>query len=135
MTTTDITPENLARMLEGVTPGPWKAHGSHIYGLDPARSLVGQVLSWPTCGEHDISFIAWAREAVPALAARLAEVEADRDKWAGEAYDTAMQLKAADAKVARLTAALQEIAETENHTRTEWRMKSTARAALEETKE
>lgn len=57
---TDITPENVARMLEGVTDRPWTD------------------ITWDLC-RRNARFIAWAREAVPALSARLAEVEAWRE--------------------------------------------------------
>lgn len=29
----------------GTTPGTWQANGSHVYGPDPERHLVAQVLS------------------------------------------------------------------------------------------
>lgn len=70
----DTSPEAVAQMLDGVTPGPWQLNGSHAYGPDPHRELVAQVF---TRGASDLLFIAWAREAVPALAARVAELEAD----------------------------------------------------------
>lgn len=27
------------------TPGPWQVNGSHVYGSDPARDLIAQVLT------------------------------------------------------------------------------------------
>jgi hypothetical protein len=107
MTAPIDSPEAVARMLDGVTPGPWKCcetsiHG-HKYGgcwvegpdVDDdegrLRGLLipisgsGGAMSYTTrlidIQDHDHNdanarFIAWAREAVPALAARLAEVEA-----------------------------------------------------------
>jgi hypothetical protein len=91
--TQDLTPEAVAKMLEGVTPGPWFRGGVRIkmdrsdwhgilrydevnkrdegiaaVGYDPRTGL----------GLKDADFIAYAREAVPALAAKLAEVEAER---------------------------------------------------------
>ncbi len=95
--TVELTPEAVAQVLDGVTPGPWAVDGppynqviwsdaenrvafmAHSNGLDDARDIA------------NARFIAWAREAVPALAAerdalaaRLAEVEAERDAWRKE---------------------------------------------------
>lgn len=52
-TAPDISAENVARMLDGVTPAPL------VYGIANAR------------------FIAWAREAVPAMAEALKAAEAE----------------------------------------------------------
>lgn len=97
---TDITPETLARMLRDVTPGPWQADSAFCYKNHALRVAMPDRLGVPSAtiaecaenwheakeyGEPRISwkeaeanahFIAWAREAVPALSARLAEVEA-----------------------------------------------------------
>jgi hypothetical protein len=54
----DISPEGVAKMLDGLENGGW-------YGED--------------------RFNSWTREAVPALAARLAEVEAEAGKMLAEA--------------------------------------------------
>ncbi len=84
MTDIDLSPEAVAKMLDGVTPGPWVAEAQGVYAWD-GRVLVASLKAhewgrdWPTL-ERDRDFIAWAREAVPALAARLAEVEAERDE-------------------------------------------------------
>jgi hypothetical protein len=141
--TADITPENVARMLEGVTPGPWKAtcsiiHGKQyggfwvegpdeddgegnmcpamipISGSGGARSYTREVVAEQIHDHNDANarFIAWAREAVPALAARLAEVEAERDGLLLAAHDNHEADKraaAAEAENARLAAELGEL--------------------------
>lgn len=101
----DITPENTARMLDGVTPEPWVADSAFCRddqarrvalpdrnGI-PSATIAECAENWREAeeyGEPRISwkeaesnarFIAWAREAVPAMAARIAEVEADVDSW------------------------------------------------------
>ena len=91
MTAPDLSPEAVAKMLEGVTPGPWIVEidkrtwgwvdvtGPSINVGAPTRAtdlnLADEVIR-----KADARFIAWAREAVPALAARLAEVEARLEK-------------------------------------------------------
>jgi hypothetical protein len=92
----DITPENVALMLEGVTPGPWWAERqtvAHILsdGRSPGYTCEATFvmpMRWQIYGpdwRHDgvmdakgndylcanARFLAWAREAVPALAAEL----------------------------------------------------------------
>jgi hypothetical protein len=89
--TTDITPENVARMLDGVTDGPWmvtgvrgkldgqSVHNVFRYDADKKRDEHIAAVWYDTkngLGHADARFIAYAREAVPALSARLAEVEA-----------------------------------------------------------
>ncbi len=119
---TDISPENVARMLDGVTPGPWHAAGppwnqiiyssgenrvaftAHSNGLDDDRDIA------------TARFIAWAREAVPALAAerdalaaRLAEVEENLvgvcQREAASTVRWEAKLDAAEAREAKLRAA------------------------------
>jgi hypothetical protein len=85
----DISPETVAQMLEGVTAGPWTVEidkrtwgwvdvkgpsinvggPTHATDLGPADEIARKA---------DARFIAWARESVPALAARVAELEAER---------------------------------------------------------
>jgi Asp-tRNA(Asn)/Glu-tRNA(Gln) amidotransferase A subunit family amidase len=91
--TTDITHENVARMLECVTPGPWVLDVLQGYDSfdDPMDSDVeittangkyihGHDLGYRDDTDEEIKanarFIAYAREAVPALSARVAELEA-----------------------------------------------------------
>lgn len=97
--TADITPENVARMLEGVTDGPWITEAQGVYAKS-GHQLVAHLKDhewgrdWPTL-ERDRDFIAYAREAVPALAARVAEVEAKlataRPAALKEAVDAALR--------------------------------------------
>ncbi len=146
----DMTPENVAQMLEGVTPGPWKCcettiHG-HKYGgcwvegpdVDDGDGMLHGLLI-PISGsggaksfttrlvdiqDHDHNdanarFIAWAREAVPALAARLAVVEAEmQTAERQDFFDVQRRAEAAEAKLAaseareaRLRSALAEAVE------------------------
>jgi hypothetical protein len=74
--TTDITPENVAKMQEGVTPGPWRDTGGENNMIEADIPVAYYVRA------SDRRFIAYAREAVPALAARLAEVEAAHERTA-----------------------------------------------------
>jgi hypothetical protein len=88
----DTSAEAVARMLEGVTPGPWRLilldTDGHEFDRGKVRSLRGQYFGHAIEAEgshvflaphshadnsHDATFIAWARDAVPALA-----VERDR---------------------------------------------------------
>jgi hypothetical protein len=109
----DISPEGVARALEGVTPGPWE-NRSYQSGTvqvlmrqwnnakpNPLRdgSMYGYMSAYMTaynigwqdeCAidrekQANARFIAYAREAVPALAARLAEVGAEAGKMLAEA--------------------------------------------------
>jgi hypothetical protein len=79
----DTSPEAVARMLEGVTPGPWRL-GPDEEG-DPAQCITADGFDIATAwggynaADADAHFIAYAREAVPALAARVAELEAERE--------------------------------------------------------
>jgi hypothetical protein len=83
----DINPEAVAEVLEGVTPGPWWFDNNEGYGAnaihaphksDPrAYESVAHSIGDSAEAEANARFIAWAREAVPALAAKLAEVRAE----------------------------------------------------------
>ena len=100
--TQDLTPEAVAKMLEGVTPGPWvhdpeEARQFHIYSDDATGSIVATATGFqyaprkPAEKLANARFIAWAREAVPALAA-------ERDEWKARA-------PAAEAKLTHITTA------------------------------
>jgi len=77
--TIDISPATVAAMLEGVTPGPWSTdEGGEVHASGST------IFAWPNFVDQEnpqiwknMEFAAWAREAVPALVARLAEV----DRW------------------------------------------------------
>lgn len=75
MTTIDTSPEAVADMLEGVTPAPWTAGYVRVadtFFVEPLRV----VFDGPG-REEDATFVAWAREAVPALSAALTQSRAE----------------------------------------------------------
>ena len=103
---TDTSPENVARMLEGVTPGPWEhdpieGYQFNIYSDDATGSILATTTGFqyaprkPAEKLANARFIAYAREAVPALAARLAEVEAERDTTRGALMNAGIALHTA----------------------------------------
>lgn len=74
----DITPEAVARMLDGVTRTRWIAGGPIIYldgGIQPHIADLTDMQD----AEANAAFIVYAREALPVLAARLAELERKLD--------------------------------------------------------
>jgi hypothetical protein len=85
----DITPAGIAKVLEGVTEGPWS---------------MGYLRKWPywvenpekevayDCDEVDANFIAYARNALPLIAAHIAKLEAERDAARAEGYQTGLRL-------------------------------------------
>jgi hypothetical protein len=82
----DITPESVARMLDGVTEGPWLTRNLENFGHNVVHYIGGDKFNirrvTKAHEEQDARFIAWAREAVPAMAARIAELTAERDALA-----------------------------------------------------
>lgn len=103
----NISAEAVAAMLNGVTPGPWAAAGRFVdtHVLQIADLNAGRT------GHEDANtrFIAWAREAVPALAARLAEVEAGLKHYKHEVVETALANEAdAEARAEAAEALLSE---------------------------
>ncbi len=100
----DITPENVARMLDGVTPGPWEAegpeHSTIIWGYADRDDREYRVCFMTSDGpaQANARFIAWAREAVPALSARLAEVEASI-RWVDEVYPSRIEAGGAGVEI------------------------------------
>jgi hypothetical protein len=80
--TQDLTPEAVAKMLEGVTPGPWiveyKYGTTRLMMGDSCQMCDETYYPWTPDNLKDWHFIAWAREAVPALAA-------ERDEWKARA--------------------------------------------------
>ncbi len=120
--TVELTPEAVEKMLEGVTPGPWRTFETGVY-FDPNSGTWGgfDLRNSPNA-ESNARFIAWAREAVPALAAerdaiaaRLAEVEAQKREMAlqsladlGQAQEAYEAQLAAEDENARLRAELAE---------------------------
>jgi len=78
---TDISPERIAALLDGVTEGPWK--WNEIDPNDPDSGVCevrsGDLyISTNTLHTENAHFIAAARDLVPALSARVAELEAER---------------------------------------------------------
>jgi len=69
----DVSPETVARMLDGVTDWSWEACMIEQDPSDKAAPIERSQL------QALLRFINWAREAVPALSTRLAEVEVQRD--------------------------------------------------------
>lgn len=76
----DTSPEAIAALLDGVTPGPWKyvpnGKKTSITDCDYDRLFIASGTTAPYC---DAGFIAAARELVPALAAEIARLTAERD--------------------------------------------------------
>jgi hypothetical protein len=121
MSEPNITPENVARMLDGVTPGPWcnDETGSLwnnqkmlVIVCDEKGNNYGGMFEEGEA-EANLSFIAWSREAIPAYAARLAEVESDlvqmiaiKDIHAVKRMENADRAEAAERLVSKLRAAL-----------------------------
>jgi hypothetical protein len=106
----DLTPEAVVAMMEGVTPGPWRfvPQGAKTSITDEEYDVLFRAAG--TCAPYyDARFIAWAREAVPALSARLAEVEGERDNYVSVSAEWCSmmdkKLKAAEAQLAQATPA------------------------------
>ena len=77
----------LAALADAATPGPWSGErdpGSSMYFV--LRNVPGDYIHIATHGWTwaDVNFIGHAREAVPALIARVREAEAERSHWQGE---------------------------------------------------
>lgn len=136
-TAPDISAENVARMLEGTTPLPWRFGVGRPLRNDGARSIMGadkrialidmQTVvtrkdAWKVeCAERDANarFIAWAREAVPAMAealkvipsmtAALNVVEAQNEKLSDDLKAAEAKLAASEARVEKLREALAKI--------------------------
>lgn len=98
--TVDTSPEAIAALLDGVTPGPWRVeHETTLIwghcdqdddtyrgmGYPVSECRITPVSSWARgpdadAGEANARFIAAARELVPALAAEIAHLTAERDR-------------------------------------------------------
>ena len=110
--TQDLTPATVAKMLEGVTPGPWTSDVCrNVWGSAPgSHGKIANLSDRPQAEGYDeipevsvaanARFIAWAREAVPALAAKLAEVMSNRDDFVAK-LNTRIAALEADSKAAR----------------------------------
>ena len=120
--TADITPENVAKMLDGVTDGPWKTRRSYLspdteIEIVPAKiggkskPPFGQWAELATvdkdygkfgCGKANARFIAWAREAVPALAAERDALAAALEAIKAQARSDAISEFCANASIGPL---------------------------------
>jgi len=117
----DISPENTARMLDGVTEGPWTVGEYNdtlgydcmtggvrvgrfvLDGADYGQMRCSPENKTPPSGMmEDARFIAWAREAVPALAARVAELEARSEAWMNRCMHETSARLAAEAEAAAM---------------------------------
>ena len=99
------------KALEGVTEGPWDANGSAV-NTKPDESAVSVCVSMGTRNrreaEANARFIAFTRAWVPAAAAAIRELEAERDAVA-EAWEAFKAANTTDdhfAAVERLDALL-----------------------------
>lgn len=105
MTQIDTSPEAIAALMDGVTPGPWEAVAAGQ--ADDLNEVVAYKPTFSSIADAEganARFIAAARDLVPALAARLAEVEAERDQiieaktnWNVRANDMEARAEAAEA--------------------------------------
>ena len=107
------TEEEARKMLEGVTPGPWMASSS-VLTNDGNRAVTADDtgIAWVhsqtpysrgdgrrhECEEREANarFIAWCREGVPALLARLEAAEAEVEKLRGALDDLLDAITATD---------------------------------------
>ena len=88
----NITPDTLAeleRLHAEATTGPWKFHTPLRYGevtapahTNPTEGYDGKLVA-ESCDAADAIFIAAAHDALPALIARLRELEASLAKAVG----------------------------------------------------
>lgn len=69
----NIDRDELRKLAEAATPGPWEVHGSLI-GIGRAKPDFGQ--TWGVCWRQDIEFICASRQAVPELLDALDKAEA-----------------------------------------------------------
>jgi hypothetical protein len=77
----DITPAGIAKALEGVTDGPWKVEcikGSTnlVVGNGEVTMCDETYYPWVPHNNRDWDFIAYARNALPLIAAHITELEA-----------------------------------------------------------
>lgn len=69
----DVTVEKARALLDGATPGPWQVNGSHFYGPDPDRSLIGQMNGGGPF-DANLALIAAAPDLARAYIAQAAEI-------------------------------------------------------------
>lgn len=88
-----INLDRIERRANAATEGPWGfSYGSRRYIADPSTDIVGEVappysgqtmcvFAVASANQGDAEFIASARADVPALIARVRELEAESAKW------------------------------------------------------
>ncbi len=86
-----MEPTDLAALDKVATPAPWQQNGSHFYGPDPDRELIGQMIGGQP--SSDWNLIWYLRNNVPAILA-----QAERIAKLREALETIIPLlRATDA--------------------------------------
>lgn len=102
--TTDISPENVVRMLEQL-----RFHDMRV-NLGEAADMMEALIAERTAfkGNADDAYAKWVAENERAntFTTQLADMKVDRDKWANDLYDIALQLKVAEVENAKLRDAL-----------------------------
>lgn len=99
----DISPEAVALMLDGLTKGPWTVDPDGDV-VSPDGPVAGPFYpdnydTWPTWEQRkaDARFIAWARDAVPAMVKRIAELDANQHRLECENTERLRELAERDA--------------------------------------
>jgi hypothetical protein len=117
--TTPTDAETVAKMLQGVSPGPWTADVTDpsdvVVWASPGPQQNDELIAnightfQPVrvafdCDAANARFIAWARDAVPALAARVADVGEPLEHWIDEAFKQRARAETAEARITELEA-------------------------------
>ncbi len=76
-----MEPTDLAALDKAATPAPWQQNGSHFYGPDPDRELIGQMLGRQPSSDWDL--IWYLRNNVPAILAQAGEIAKLREALEG----------------------------------------------------
>ena len=91
---TDTQIAALREVVGRMTPGEWQANGSHFYGPDPVRLLVGQCLYPMGDKSNDIAgIVALRNTALPIIDA----LEAERDAKDARIAELERALRGSDA--------------------------------------
>lgn len=110
--TIDITTATVAAMLEGVTGGPWAVDGplwNQIIWSSAENRVAFMAHSNGLNDDRDIAtarFIAYAREAVPALSAERDALESDVTTYQAIVKDMTVERDALADKLAEVTASI-----------------------------
>ncbi len=84
MTDPDITPEGIAKALEGVTEGPWAPiWDEHTEEISVCAQGAGgiEICVADSLELADAQFIAYAHNSLPLIAERMAQLEAKATEW------------------------------------------------------